>query len=87
MIEEPPVLNLFRPKDGAIRAPRLARGGLIDVQDRFLLGEKTSQGSMSRVYRALDRVSRLDLLAARYPRGRATLLAEWRRDLAAADRN
>jgi serine/threonine protein kinase len=37
-------------KDGA---PVL--GGRIDINDRFLLGEKTSQGSMSRVYKAIDR--------------------------------
>jgi predicted DNA-binding transcriptional regulator YafY len=35
----------------------------------------------------LDRVARLDLLPARYPRGRAALLADWRRGLDAADRN
>lgn len=35
----------------------------------------------------LDRVARLELLPARYPRGRAALLAEWRRGLEAADRN
>ena len=35
----------------------------------------------------LDRVSRLDLLTERYPRGRAALLDEWRRALDAADRN
>lgn len=48
------MLNLFRPKDAPTR-PAPVRGGRIDLEDRFLLAEKTSQGSMSRVYRALDR--------------------------------
>jgi serine/threonine protein kinase len=47
------MLNLFK-KDLSAR-PKLVRGGRIDLESRFLLAEKTSQGSMSRVYRALDR--------------------------------
>jgi serine/threonine protein kinase len=48
-------LNLFKPKDGPARTAAPVRGGRIDLESRFLLAEKTSQGSMSRVYRALDR--------------------------------
>ena len=48
------MLNLFKPKDVAIR-PTPTRGGRIDLERRFILAEKTSQGSMSKVYRALDR--------------------------------
>jgi serine/threonine protein kinase len=46
------MLNLFKPKDATAR---LTRGGRIDLERRFILAEKTSQGSMSKVYRALDR--------------------------------
>ncbi len=46
------MLNLFKPKDGTAR---LTRGGRIELERRFILAEKTSQGSMSKVYRALDR--------------------------------
>jgi serine/threonine protein kinase len=46
------MLNLFKPKDVTAR---LTRGGRIDLERRFILAEKTSQGSMSKVYRALDR--------------------------------
>jgi serine/threonine protein kinase len=50
------MLNLFKPKDVAgCSTPGLTRGGRIDLERRFILAEKTSQGSMSRVYRALDR--------------------------------
>ena len=49
------MLNLFKPKDGTARSAALTRGGRIDLERRFILAEKTSQGSMSRVYRALDR--------------------------------
>src|SRR5579875_3370953 len=48
------MLNLFKPKDGPAR-PTTLRGGRLDIERRFILAEKTSQGSMSRVYRALDR--------------------------------
>jgi eukaryotic-like serine/threonine-protein kinase len=50
------MLNLFKPKE-APATRKLARGGLIDLEERFILADKTSQGSMSRVYRALDRTS------------------------------
>jgi serine/threonine protein kinase len=50
------LLNLFKSKE-APAIPRLARGGRVDLEERFILAEKTSQGSMSRVYRALDRVT------------------------------
>jgi serine/threonine protein kinase len=46
------MLNLFKPKDATAR---LTRGGRLDLERRFILAEKTSQGSMSKVYRALDR--------------------------------
>ncbi|HEY2154545.1 MAG TPA: serine/threonine-protein kinase [Isosphaeraceae bacterium] len=46
------MLNLFKPKDATAR---LTRGGRIDLERRFILAERTSQGSMSKVYRALDR--------------------------------
>jgi eukaryotic-like serine/threonine-protein kinase len=48
------MLNLFKTKDGPA-TPALTRGGRIDIERRFILAEKTSQGSMSKVYRALDR--------------------------------
>jgi serine/threonine protein kinase len=50
------MLNLFKPKDVPSR-PTLLRGGRLDLERRFILAEKTSQGSMSKVYRALDRTT------------------------------
>ena len=43
--------EIFKPKQAG--APVL--GGRISVDRRFILAEKTSQGSMSRVYKAFDR--------------------------------
>ncbi len=45
--------NLFKPKSGDA-TPKLVRGGKLRIDSRFLLGEATSQGSMSKVYRAFD---------------------------------
>jgi len=47
--------NLFKPKNPGASAPSAVRGGRVNLERRFILGEKTSQGSMSKVYRALDR--------------------------------
>jgi serine/threonine protein kinase len=47
--------DLFTAKKNASSTPSLVRGGRIALDRRFILGEKTSQGSMSKTYRAVDR--------------------------------
>ena len=45
--------NLFRPKSPGSPPPP-ARGAKVDLDKRFLLGERNSDGSMSKVYRAVE---------------------------------